>query len=156
MDDDDRAMFARERAWFLSRGWYNNDEIEDVGLWNELKGTRREIRNHYSRIPLQLMAERAIGSGIPFKPTIRTEDRTIATLNNQFLIEVDKIVRDSVGTNKTLTANYWLNSSFDEWHKQLRHDYLHLSARYGDIGMAPNWTTGDPVTGQRMRGENNG
>ena len=156
------AMFAREKTWFEERGWFDGDEIQDVDFWNQLKGTRGPLTNYYSRIPLQLMADRAIPAGIPISRTaISDGDCTIETVNNaaqkQLLITADQEIRAAIGTSKCRSASGWMNS-VDKWHKVLRHEHLHLSARYGDSGGAhqPNWSTGDPMTGVRLRGTNAG
>lgn len=155
------AMFERERDWFYDRGWFNDGEIAEVNFTNELMGTRGPITNLYSRIPLHLMVERADDAGVPFLGTINDGDRTLATITDaahkSLLEQADTNIRAAIGTTTCTSPWGWMNSLAD-WHKELRHDHLHLSARYGDSGGAhqPNWSTGDPVTGARVRGTNRG
>lgn len=161
LGDDEKAMFVRERGWFEERGWFDDGEIQDVDFWNQLKGTRGPLTNFYSRIPLHLMVERASPAGIPFLGTIHDGDCTIATVADAgqklVLTRADAEIRAAIGTTKCTSPSGWMNST-DEWHRQLRHEHLHLSARYGDSGGAhqPNWSTGEPVRGARVRGTNIG
>jgi hypothetical protein len=142
-----RRRFERERDWLIATGWYLPAEIHKVNFWNELEVTRRGIRSDYNRIPLGHMADFAMQSGLTFEPP--SERFPIPDA----LAEIAGAVAAHVAAHlagATSTAERWI----DDWsdlHKQLRHDYLHFSAYYGSIGMAPQFSAGGAMNGTRKR-----
>jgi hypothetical protein len=142
-DDALKRRFERERAWLIDSGWYLPNEIADVSFWNELKVTRRGIRNHYNRIPLKHMAEFAMQTGLIFDPTIERFPIPPA------LATIQALVAAHVAGGAS-TAEFWINMRTPDYRK-LRHDYLHFSAYYGNVSNAPQFTNDDPLNGQRQR-----
>jgi hypothetical protein len=140
-----QACFTRERNWLIDAGWYLPAEVA-VNGWNELNGNRTGILNSYNRIPLAHMANFAIESGLTFEPIATHFPVPPALAEVQGLIDAHVAAHRGGGS----TAAHWINMRSPAF-KQLRNRYLHFSAFYGDIGMEPHWTTGDPMTGRRQR-----
>jgi hypothetical protein len=141
--------FAAERQWLIDSGWYLPAEIAEVNFWNELKVTKRGIRNHYTRIPLKHMHDFAIETGLTFDPVDVHHPIPDA------LAEVRDIVAAHVAATVGGTAStptHWIDMR-GETFKRLRHDYLHFSAFYGSTlgANAPQWSAGGAMTGQRQR-----
>jgi len=105
-----------------------------------LEANRSGIRHHYSRIPLHIMTRFARESGIDVGGKLEDDEAVPDSLSTiQQRIEA-YIARIGNGSNET----DWQHN--EEWLRQLRHDYLHFSAKYA-IGMKPRF--GD--SGQRKR-----
>lgn len=138
------GAIARERAWLVYSGWYTADELQETNAWNEVKATRKGIRNHYSRIPLHLMGRFAGQSGVNF--TVR-----MATVHPipQELSAVQAMIDRYVAAGGTSSPRDWFYNN-SEWMKTLRHGYLHFSAFYGGTNQ-PQWNIDDPVYGARRR-----
>lgn len=141
--------FEHERAWLIESGWYRESEIAAVNFWNELEVTKRGIRNHYDRIPLQHMADYASKTGLSFEPV--AEHHPIP----QELAEIRDLVAAHVAEHdggNTSTAEHWIEMRGPAF-QTLRHDYLHFSAFYGSTmgANAPQWSTGGQMAGRRQR-----
>ena len=140
--------FERERAWLIESGWYLPSEIAEVNFWNELKVTRRGIRNHYNRIPLQHMADFAAETGLSFEPVSVHHPVPAA------LAEVHGTINDHVAAHVagsiSSTAEHWIDMRGEAF-RRLRHDYLHFSAYYGSIANAPQFSSGGAMNGRRQR-----
>lgn len=145
-----KRRFERERAWLIESGWYLPSEIADVNFWNELKVTRRGIRNHYNRIPLQHMADFASETGLSFEPM------SVHHPVPPELAEVHGIINAHVAAHvagaATSTAEHWI-SMRGEAFQRLRHDYLHFSAYFGSTlgANAPQFSEGGAMSGERQR-----
>jgi hypothetical protein len=141
--------FERERAWLIESGWYRASEIAEVNFWNELKVTKRGIRNHYNRIPLKHMAKFAAETGLTFDPV--SDHHPIPPSLAEVADIVDAHVAAHLG-GTTSTAAHWINMR-GETFKRLRHDFLHFSAYYGSTmgANAPQWTAGGAMDGRRQR-----
>lgn len=137
--------FERERAWLIESGWYRASELAAVNFWNELKATKRGIRNHYSRIPLQHMADFASETGLRFE-SIAVHHPIPAAL-----AEVRDIIAAHVAGG-TSTPEHWINMRSAAF-ERLRHDYLHFSAYYGSTmgANAPQFSDGGAMHGRRQR-----
>lgn len=147
-NDAMERRFARERNWLIDSGWYLADEIADVNFWNELKVTRRGIRNHYTRIPLKHMAYFASQTGLRFDSisTHHPIPAALASIESLVDAHVDAHV---AGTTTSTATHWWVMRTPD--YKRLRHRYLHFSSFYGNIANAPQFTNDDPMNGTRER-----
>lgn len=147
-----RRAVDRERAWLVSSGWYAS--LEDTNFFNEVRATRRRIRNTYARIPLQLMAGFARENGVHIDGSLETRNSIrgeLATAQEKIKAYVDKH-KDK----RTSAPTDWFNTDTSKdpaWHKALRGKYLHFSACYGTtVGKnEPEWSSDDPIFGHRKR-----
>lgn len=144
---DQNAAIQRERNWLVNQGWYRANELKATNFWNEVVGNRPSIRNTYSRIPLQLMAryarelELSFGSALNKKHFIPPD---LAQVN----AEIERYVAGSSASQ----PSHWFHKATPML-QGLRHDYLHFSAFYGSAAgaNAPQWTSDDPINGERAR-----
>jgi hypothetical protein len=143
-----RARFERERVWLIESGWYLPSEIAPVNFWNELKVTKRGIRNQYDRIPLKHMADFAAETGLGFDPI--DVHHPVPPVLAGIRDTIDAHVAAHVAGTSTSTAEHWINMRGPAF-QQLRHDYLHFSAFYGNISNAPQFSAGGARHGQRRR-----
>ena len=162
MSDADEEMFERERKWLTDRGWYWDHQINPVNFSNELIANRSGIRNYYSRIPLQIMIERAQKAGVPFTGKAFDGEMHIKGIKEEeernFLHSVDTKVRAAIADQSKIgSPSHWMQNQ-ELWHRKLRNQYLHFSSRYGEklYAHVPNWSTGEPVKGTRVRFTNDG
>lgn len=139
----EKAALAREKEWLLALGWCYEDEIQKMDQWEEVKVTRRGIRNHFHRIPLKMMAEFATNKGVHFSPSLMSDYAIPPSLQ-----EVEK----SLGKFSRSSPECWLDLK-TETMKKLRHDYLHFSACFGSLMGCnqPQFTDDDIITGRRKR-----
>ena len=120
----------------IALGWYKKEEFEkefDL-VYKELKASRVIAYKSYSYIPLQLMADYALKSGVPIKKQ---------GLCNEYKIPDEGVLADLKKEIDKHIAKYGRNSSYLHWHNNdakilvnARHDYFHFSARFGDSGGA--------------------
>jgi hypothetical protein len=156
-----QKVMQREIDWLSAAGWYRADELSKDSANFRLEGNRNGIGNLYSRIPLRLMAEFARDTGVHFQSVIEDDhnippDNAVLQAANQAIVAMVKS-----GGGKTPGMWFTVNPASDPaWHKLLRHNQLHFSARYnttyGVATNAPDWSTGSPYTGQRKRTIQNG
>jgi len=109
------------KNWFLNNGWYKNTdtlEINTIGDQTgriELIGTRKNIKNTYSHIPLHIMTKQAIANGVNFDTallsTYSIESGLLSKIYNS----------SSTGVN--------LNVLDPDELKEFRRYYLHWSSR---------------------------
>jgi len=147
----EKAAIRRERQWLVAAGWYRDSELAPTNFWNEVKATRRNISNKYSRIPLQIMADFARKNGVYIAATLKTNHPIPPELST-----ADFEIGKYIGSTSRSSPGDWFktNAALDApWHKAMRHDYLHFSAYYGSFMGAykPQWSNDDPVNGRRMR-----
>jgi hypothetical protein len=144
----EKAALAREKEWLLASGWYYEDEIQKMDQWDEVKVTRKGIRNHFHRIPLKMMAELAAEKGIVFGSSLMKEYTFC-----EYLHEIDALIRKS----PLSSPEYWLNLKTEQI-KKLRHDYLHFSACFGSVMGCnqPHFTNDNAISGSRKREMLNG
>jgi len=149
-----RPFFAnstvkREYRWMITQGWYQKQELKKS--FTSLIGNRSPIPNTYALIPLQMMAKYAKEWALDFDISRYSVPPTLAG--------IDKILKDYAASHGNASQpSDWINNVTDEIRK-LRGIYLHFSARYNGTILkgalieanAPNWSTGDPETGQRQR-----
>ncbi|KIG18385.1 hypothetical protein DB30_00670 [Enhygromyxa salina] len=138
--------FARERAWLIDSGWYRASEIAEVNFWNELKVTRRGIRNGYNRIPLKHMADFATETGLTFE-SVTAHHPIPGALAEIYATVNAHVAAHLAGTAST--AEHWINMRTPAY-RRLRHDYLHFSASYGGFNQ-PQFSAGGAMSGRRQR-----
>ena len=130
----------REYQWMIEHGWYYQAELQKDDV--SLTGNRSSIHNTYARIPLQMMAKYAMELALSFDISQYNVPPDLA--------EIDAMLKGyAVSKGNASQASDWFNNVTPQL-QALRHQYLHFSANYG-ISNAPNWSTGDPITGQRQR-----
>lgn len=167
LGDEVDQKLTDDRNWFLERGWFTETEMPEPGFWDrrwrELKGSRGPITNYYSRIPLGIMLDKFKNTGAQFYSHVLNWDaHTLDGIPNAsdktFLKEVRSTLLPQLGGGNCSGPSHWLNNTSDDWHNTLRHDHLHISARYGEFAYAhvPNWVPNDVLTGSRRRGTNAG
>lgn len=158
---------ARDRAWWIDRGWYTESEMDEPDYANQVHVTRRGITNYYSRIPLQIMAKESEPSGLTFKDSLGRDEFTIHSLpagpDEATLKAAESNILASIRAGGCGSATAWMNSTA-QWHKDLRHRHLHNSARYKtwdpsaswspDVGHNPDWSPGGSLYGVRVRHTN--
>ena len=157
--DEEQAKADRENL--IAAGWYHEEEIHienhdyhiqtpgmmKSGVPPQLvqrrieKVDRKDIQNHYSTIPLQIMAKSAHEKGIKFKSRLKRDESVPAELSS---VQGKIQAYISKQGNYTSQNSDWLENR-EELMRKLRHDYLHFSAR-----MAPGH---DPriENGKRVR-----
>lgn len=120
----------QDRARLIEAGQYRDHEITLTHFTDNegkesarLSVNRPGIKNQYSLIPLHIMAKAMIGQGMEFKADL--EEKEVVP---QELHDVQQMLETHcTGPSKT-DADYWRNNHAP-WLKQLRHEYLHFSAR---------------------------
>ena len=126
--------FNEEVDWLKSMGWYRDKDIESIDGWNQLKVNRKNIKNTYSLIPLNIMkyyAEKySIGSfpELPNIDSVSGEDRA-------FLKGINTIIGKAIVNKKCNNHLYWWDKKDDEFLK-LRYKYFHFSSFFGETTMA--------------------
>ncbi len=132
----------KEQAELIAAGWYRESEIDleyyddEGGGYSELNVLRPDIRNGYSRIPLQLMAGYARESGINLQEKL-ADNEEIPTSLSDIKTKIDNYIVNTSATRSN--ASDWQGSQ--PWLRNLRHDYFHFSARC-KIGHTPRYYQG--------------
>ena len=125
-----------ERRRLINAGWYRDNEINVVCFPAPASGlggggfdqyvievNRSGINNTYSLVPFNLMADHAVENGISLSSEVKAEKVPAA------LSTVDQEIRSYVQKQGNRSrAEDWLGDD-KSWHRALRHDYLHFSAR---------------------------
>ena len=131
----------RERAQLIEAGWYTEQEIfvdpvlGDDGevRWARLWVTRGPLSNQYSKIPLHIMARQARAKGMVFKDDLDRDEK----ITDPFLIDVKQSLEGHAAGASKSDAGYWIDNH-EPWLKELRHKYLHFSARM-QVGHDPRF-----------------
>ena len=122
----------KEKARLIESGWYDKNEIKTVHFpaidSSELdeyviEVSRKKISNHYSRIPLHIMARFGQESGVCLTDELDSDEKIPSNLQN-VQQKIDNYISKVGGNSK---VEDWLHS--ESWLRILRHDYLHFSAR---------------------------
>ena len=95
---------------------------------------RATISNHYSRIPLQLMARAARDNGIVFKDIFDKREEVPPALN-AVQLKIDAYVASTTLSK----AEDWTHA--EPWLRDLRHGHLHFSAKF-EFGLKPRYIKG--------------
>ena len=141
------ATAKKEQAELIAAGWYKEDEISlehiefsgnhgfNSNEYTELNVERPDIRNGYSRIPLQLMAGYARESKINISGKLSDNEEIPAALSD-IKTKIDNYIANSSASS----ARDWQSNAYP-WLNCLRHDYFHFSARH-KIGHSPRYYRG--------------
>ena len=131
----------KERAALIEAGWYRDDEIkllqadeEEEEEFIKLEVNRKGIRNHYSRIPLHIMARFARKREIKINTKLELVEEIPASLKT-----LKDTIEHYIQTGKKSEAKHWHGNL--DWLRQIRHDYFHFSARHA-LGHIPRYSKG--------------
>lgn len=130
----EHKKIVRMKDWFIDQGWFNKRAKKDKTLNNhiyiqhkqlspnqyiyELIGSRTNIVNTYSYIPLRIMTEKAVSCNVPFD---------LKGIEKDYSFSGKKVLKEAYTHIKT--KNF--PSSFDI--KKLRNEYLHWSSKYNEM-----------------------
>jgi len=128
-----------DHDWLVKRGWYLDSELRKVA-YSRLIGNRRNISNHYARIPLHMMAKYAEELALVFNDVLDPIPPELAG--------TELLIQDAISSGATSTPDMWLDT--DPVGLEVRHRYLHFSARYNGLGNGPQWD-GDAASGGRRK-----
>lgn len=126
-----KQQVEQEKSRLIASGWYRQDEINTIEMPSMdrfqpsryiIEVTRNGISNKYSRIPLHIMADLAVESGIRTRPKLSLDEKVPASLG-----AVKQRLEQYVKSAKRSRAEDWHHN--ESWLKELRHDHLHFSAR---------------------------
>jgi len=135
-----------DKDWLIEKGWYREHEIELVSSRSpyrqEIAVRRKYVSNSYSKIPLDIMATNLTKHGAKLDKEI--EKLTDISAETEELNELKALIDQRIEAGQTSTRSIWTKP--DPLLNIIRNRYLHMSARYGDTGMAPRM-----VNGQRTR-----
>ena len=131
-----------DRAQLIAAGWYQEKEIDMVfdnsgdTMSAEVKVRREKIHNHYSRIPLHIMARAARENGIVFTDMFDKDQKVPAELTKARQ-EIEAYVNGP--RSKQSEAEHWHHN--EDWLRKLRNQDLHFSAKY-ELGLNPRFKDG--------------
>ena len=136
----DAQAAAEDRVQLRAAGWFGEREItlkefrsgEDDFV--TLTVTRARISNHYSRIPLHIMASAARENGIVFRIDFDRVEEIPAALS-----AVQQKIDAYVASTSSSKAEDWHHN--EPWLCDLRHAYLHFSAKH-EFGLKPRFING--------------
>lgn len=154
---DEKAALSREREWGIRTGWYKQEEIKQPNMFNEILVTRAGIENTYARIPLNIMAEYALGYDVLLKKTkllqVPTELEKWYVKLKEFAAKEGSSPDDWINKPDKLKDGQLYMSEGDKELQDLRHRYLHFSAWFGTAAgaHAPQFTDNDIISGVRRR-----
>ena len=137
----------------VAAGWYRKGELTVTPIldqnanvkWVKVEVTRQGqapevgIRNSYSRIPLNIMVEKAREKQIVFSGAIERDDPIPKEIDQTTKDEIQRYVAEHGGKGKyTSDWSHWNNlpdpvksktPDSREWLRKLRHDFCHFSAQ---------------------------
>jgi hypothetical protein len=149
----DLASLERERNWLIQRGWYTERELSQPNYAWEILGNRRNIRNTYANLALNMMADEAVAHGVPFSPELSAFH---PIPRDAIVTRVKALIDASVAAGNVAKGDaykdYWLQMSEPSLNA-VRHKYFHMSSRYGESAgaHAPNYTAHPSDGGVRRR-----
>lgn len=126
-----KQQAEKEKSRLVASGWYHDAEIEiievppmDIYMPSDyyIEVKRHGIKNSYSRIPLHVMADFAKKSGMLIKSKLVRIENVPSSLST-----VQKKINQYIESTSKSKHEDWKHN--EPWLKQLRHDYLHFSAR---------------------------
>jgi len=140
LTETQKARIKQQREWFISRGWYKDEEIEE-NFWNEMIGTRNGISNKYSYVALQIMGDLAMKKNIPF----------VDLPKHYSISDSPELIQLKSEIESRQTIKHWMHTRMDKTMMEIRHRYFHMSACYGEVGMQPYFSNNDKMSGERER-----
>ncbi len=149
-DSFDYEEAKKDQQNLIDAGWFKTDEIEliqsddddEIASTVQLKINRSIEYNHYSRIPLHIMAKFARESGIDIKSKLEKKEKIPSPLK-----AVHEKIKAYINEIEKSRMDDWYHN--EPWLCDLRHDYLHFSAKC-EIGLHPRMRDGKRI---RMRYE---
>jgi hypothetical protein len=127
----------RDRQELIAQGWYQEEEIQMQTIrgaeddFTRVTTDRPGIKNHYSKIPLNIMAREMRQHGLVFWPDF--DEKEIVPQGDPVLTKAkEQLEGYAVGASKTSPDEWKVtdrNRAQMDWLLKLRHDYLHFSAR---------------------------
>lgn len=178
-DKDWDTILNNDLNNLIAQGWYIEKELKRPNSWHETYGTRPNLSNRYSYIPLHIMGENT--------NKFQKELIDFDTLNRKFKIpdgkEEENYPLDLTAVKKRLDDYiagkkpkmwYCTNKEIEYYRKQvaekkmtvekfnllvhdhnmlleLRRKYFHWSARFGEMGFEPNFEFKDKFNIRRFR-----
>lgn len=122
----------QEMKWLTDRGWYKRSEMETDWNYEYIMATRKNIRNQYTYIPMNMMAKHSTDNGsIKYRASEIRSYGIPPDLN--FLKTKLYAYLDSCSDDD------WMNNTTKEM-QEIRHKYFHFSSRYNGIGHDPQWS----------------
>ncbi|MGD8177460.1 hypothetical protein, partial [Marinimicrobium sp. ARAG 43.8] len=127
-----------DRDWFLAQGWYRPEELtlpSSRDTANQvIHAERALVKTSYSKIPLALMAEfiREEGASMNSK---EYSDLIDLSGEPEELRQLQERIKLYVASNTESIPEHWQGE--DPLLYIIRHQYLHFSAHYSGVGMAP-------------------
>jgi len=148
-DEDVRLDFSgsltkmnEERQYWINQGWYLPDEIKVSKFWGTLTGTRENISNKYSHIPLHFMVEYSKSKNLDYDLGLIKRKYSLDVEGESVSLESVKArLKDYVfGEGEKMDFQ---NPADKLMLKPLRNRFFHFSAHYNGIGMGPNIKDGE-------------
>ena len=147
-----RGALEREHQWLIAAGWYRREELSPTNV-RYIKANRSGIKSTYSHIPLRIMAKFAREHGVPISGQLESRYEIPEALSEA--AAAIQSYMDSVGNSSKPGDWFKTNPALDpQWHRDMRHDYLHFSSRYNGTVIsphAPQWSEAGPLKGHRER-----
>ncbi|KIX20046.1 hypothetical protein SY27_16150 [Flavobacterium sp. 316] len=163
----------------ITQGWYKEKEVVRPNKWHETYGNRPNISNRYSYIPLYIVGENTnkyrketVNIGILnqfYKIPNGTEDpkypldltKVKKRLDDYISGEKPKMTyytnaqielyRAQLANKKMTTEKFNLIVNDHNMLLELRNKYFHWSAKFGEVGLGPNYEFTDKFTIRRFR-----
>ncbi len=127
-----------DRDWLLAQGWYRPEELRLPTSRNTLShvihAERELVKTSYSKIPLELMAEFIQDEGVSMNEQKFPELVDLSEESDE-LQELQGRIQAYVASGNESRPEHWQGR--DPLLRIIRHQYLHLSAHYSSVGMAP-------------------
>ncbi|WP_024459840.1 phospholipase effector Tle1 domain-containing protein [Marinimicrobium sp. LS-A18] len=127
-----------DRDWLLAQGWYRPEELGLPTSRNTLShvihAERELVKTSYSKIPLELMAEFIQDEGVSMNEQKFPELVDLSEESDE-LRELQSRIQAYVASGSESRPEHWQGR--DPLLRIIRHQYLHLSAHYSSVGMAP-------------------
>jgi len=149
----DQASVRRERQWLIDRGWYRARELDETNFFWEIHANRRNIRNTYANVALNMMADEARPQGVPFKRLLSIFHPIPSDPNVRAVIAlIDASIAAGNEAKNRSWRDHWLQMSHPALN-EVRHRYFHMSSRFGESAgaHAPNYTAHPSDGGVRQR-----
>ncbi|MBD3903470.1 DUF2235 domain-containing protein [Chryseobacterium sp. Ch-15] len=164
----------------ISQGWFIEKEVKRPNTWHETYGNRPYISNKYSFIPLHIMAENVMKFQEGIISLARLGEKKYVIPNGKEdkkysldLTAVKKRLNEYIDGKKPKMW-YCTNKELEYYRKQmnkgkmttekfnllvddhnmllqLRRKYFHWSAKYGEVGLQPNFEFKDKFNIRRFR-----
>ncbi len=126
------GRYRKDELFFEHTLGYEGDEGDDSSI---IQVEKKNLSNKYSRIPLNLMVGYARKQNVKLLSQLE-DDESIP----EELSQVKQRIDQYIATTNNSEAKHWHHNN-EAWLRELRHDYLHFSARY-TLGHTPRYYEG--------------